>query len=214
MLADTGRFAAVNLREHSDTPGYDALLKDLAADEEARTKFLRGCLSKLGLEVKQEEVPIPNLTKIHLSSMNSTEAGELLFLFEDIITREEGEEYIKGENDLFHLEKPDSRWSMAALTQALANEYQPSKKQSGRGTPDPTAEYVQIPKCIVSHGTCWPEPKETPCFNHAIYYSSLRQFRAKETDAETWGDTFMYGEVITSTNSLLEKYEPPPRRHS
>ncbi|KAK0644034.1 biotin-protein ligase [Cercophora newfieldiana] len=199
-------FAATNLGKHRDIPGYDALISELAADDDARSGFLKGCLMKLGLEVSQEEYPVPSLSKIHLSSLNHTEVGELLHSFEDIITREDDEEYVKGENDLFHLEKPDSRWTMSALNQALANEYQENKKKTtGRGTPDPTAEYVQIPKSVVSHETAWPEPKETPCFNHAVFYSSLREFRELESEAEEWGDVFMYGEVITSTNTLLEK---------
>ncbi|KAK5654671.1 hypothetical protein OQA88_6994 [Cercophora sp. LCS_1] len=198
-------FAAVNLVKHREVPGYDDLITALSADEEARSNFLKACLTKLGLEVNQDEVPIPNLSKMHLSSLNNTDVGELLHSFEDIITREDGEEYIKGEADLFHLEKPDSRWSMAALNQALANEYSSTRKTTGRGTPDPTAEYVQIPKSVVSHETAWPEPKETPCFNHSVFYSNLRHFRKAEPQAEEWGNVFMYGEVVTSTNSLLEK---------
>lgn len=203
--ADLCRFAGANLGRHKDIDGYDSLISDLVADDDARVGFLKGCLVKLGLEVSQEESAVPSLSKIHLSSLNHTEVGELLYSFEDIITREDGEEYVKGENDLFHLEKPDSRWSMAALNQALANEYQATRKTTGRGTPDPTAEYIQIPKSVVSHETAWPEPKETPCFNHAVFYSSLRQYRQQETEAEEWGDVFMYGEVVTSTNTLLEK---------
>ncbi|KAK3347175.1 biotin-protein ligase [Lasiosphaeria hispida] len=198
-------FAAVNLGKHKGVPGYDALVDELAADDDGRTNFLKGCLAKLGLEVSEDDSSIPSLSKLHLSSANHVEVGELLFSFGDIITREDEEEYVKGQNDLFHLEKPDSRWSMATLNQALASEYGSPKKTTGRGTPDPTADYAQIPKRIVSHETAWPEPKETPCFNHAVYYSSLQEFRWKESDAREWGDLLMYGEVVTSTNTLLEK---------
>lgn len=125
--------------------------------------------------------------------------------FSDIITKADGEEYIKGENDIFHLEKPDSRWSLASLSRALSTEFEASKKNTGRVSPDPTADYSLIPKRIVSHDSSWPEPKETPYFNHAVYYSSLGEFRAKEPEAEGWGDVLMYGEVVTSTNTLLEK---------
>ncbi|KAK0616516.1 biotin-protein ligase [Immersiella caudata] len=200
-------FAAANLGRHGDIPGYDALISDLAADEDARSSFLKGCLAKLGLEVTQEEYPVPSLSKIHLSSLNHIEVGELLHSFEDIITRDDEEEYVKGENDLFHLEKPDSRWSMTALNQSLANEYQENKKKTtGRGTPDPTAEYIQILKSVVSHETAWPEPKETPCFNHAVFYSSLQEFRRLETEAEEWGDLFI-GRLLNPTRNpkLLSK---------
>ncbi|KAL1841002.1 hypothetical protein VTJ49DRAFT_7556 [Mycothermus thermophilus] len=197
-------FDAVNLSPQTDVSGYDDLIEALRADEEARTAFLKACLTKLGLEVSQRVSPVPSLSKLHLSSLHHTEISELLFSFQDIITKENGEEYIKGGNDLFHLEKPDSRWSMAELSEALQAELQPKPKPS-RGSPDPTTDYTHILKRIVSHQEAWPEPKETPYFNHAVYYSSLREFRAAEPGAETWGDVLMYGEVVTSTNTLLEK---------
>jgi biotin--protein ligase len=177
----------------------------LRADEEARTAFLKACLTKLGLEVSQSVSPVPSLSKLHLSALRHTEVSELLSSFQDIITKDNGEEYIKGENDLFHFEKPDSRWSMTELSEALTKELQQPKPKSSRASPDPTTDYSHIPKRIVSHEDAWPEPKETPYFNHSVYYSSLREFRAIESGAETWGDPLIYGEVVTSTNTLLEK---------
>lgn len=178
----------------------------LKEDEEARTSFLKACLAKFGLEVSPGTSHVPSLSKIHLSALHPAEVGELVSSFEDIITNEGGEEYIKGDTDLFHLEKPDSRWSLTALSEALSTEFNGSKRSTGRTSPDPTvSDYNKIPKRIVSHDEAWPEPKETPYFNHAVYYSSLREFRAQDPEAETWGNVLMYGEVITSTNTLLEQ---------
>lgn len=204
-MANIGRFDAVNLGRQSDVPGYDELIEALKVDEEPRTSFLKACLTKLGLEVSQGISAVPGLSKLHLSSLHHTEASEILCSFDDIITKEAGEDYIKGGNDLFHLEKPDSRWSLATLSEALSSEFSPTRKKTGRASPDPTTDYSHVTKRIVSHEDAWPEPKETPYFNHGVYYSSLREFRAKERDAETWGDVLMYGEVLTSTNTLLEK---------
>ncbi|KAK3303202.1 biotin-protein ligase [Chaetomium strumarium] len=198
-------FDAVNLSHQSDVPGYDGLIDALKADEESRTSFLKACLTKLGLEVSLEVCPVPGLSKLHLSALHPTEVGEILCSLDEIITKENGEDYIKGYNDLFHLEKPDSRWSMAALSEALSSEFEASKKGTGRESPDPTADYSRIVKRIVSHEDAWPDPKETPYFNHAVLYSSLREFRAREPEAESWGNVLMYGEVVTSTNTLLEK---------
>ncbi|KAK3945734.1 biotin--protein ligase [Diplogelasinospora grovesii] len=200
-------FAAANLsKQQPDVPEYEALVNALAEDDGGRTNFLKACLTKLGLEVSQGESAVPSLSKMHLSSINHTEVGELLHSFGDIITKEDEEEFVKGENDLFHLEKPDSRWSMAGLNSALTGSYEAPKKDTGRGTPDPTADYNSIPKRVVSHEDAWPEPKETPEFNHAVFYSSLKEYREKqETQAENWGDVLMYGEVVTSTNTLLDK---------
>ncbi|KAL2128801.1 hypothetical protein VTI74DRAFT_8621 [Chaetomium olivicolor] len=199
-------FDAVNLSHQSDVPGYDDLIAALKGDEEARTSFLKACLTKLGLEVSPGTANVPSLSKIHLSALQPAEVGELLCSFDDIITKDGGEEYIKGDNDLFHLEKPDSRWSLTSLSEALSAEFEACKRKPGRSSPDPTTtDYNATPKRIVSHDAAWPEPKETPYFNHSVFYSSLREFRAIDTEAETWGNVLMYGEVVTSTNTLLEQ---------
>lgn len=204
-MANVSRFDPVNLSQQPDVPGYDALVDALSADEEARTSFLKACLTMLGLEVSQGASAVPNLSSIHLSALRSTEVSETLCSLGDIISTADGEEYIKGENDLFHLEKPGSKWSLTALSEALAGELEAPKQNTGRASPDPTADYSSVPKRIVSHEDGWPEPKETPYFNHAVYYSSLKEFREQEPEAERWGDVLMYGEVVTSTNTLLEK---------
>ncbi|VBB79852.1 Putative Biotin-protein ligase [Podospora comata] len=197
-------FDAVNLGRHSDLPEYEKLIEELAADEPSRTTFLKACLTKLGLEVSRGTA-VPSLSKLHVSSIHHNEVGELLHSLDDIITKEDGDEYIKGENDLFHLEKPESRWDLTSLSRALQSELERPRISPSRGSPDPTTNYSHIPKRIVSHETAWPEPKETPYFNHAVYYSSLRQSREQNPGAEEWGDVLMYGEVVTSTNTLLEK---------
>lgn len=181
-------------------PGYDDIIEGLAADESSTTDLLKACLTKLGLEVSQEASLVPSLSRLHLSSINHVEVGEMLHSFSDIIVKDQGEEFIRGENDTFHLEKPDTRWSMASLGDAL------DTKTGDEASPkDTITDQNKIIKRIVSHEEAWPETKETPYFNHAVFYSSLREFREVDPQAEEWGNTFMYGEVVTSTNTLLEK---------
>ncbi len=181
-------------------PGYDDLIEGLAADEASTTDFLKACLTKLGLEVSQEASLVPSLSRLHLSSINHVEVGELLHSFADIIVKDKGEEFIRGENDTFHLEKPETRWSMASLGDAL------DAKSSDKASPkDTITDHNKIIKRIVSHEEAWPETKETPYFNHAVFYSSLQEFHDIDSLAEHWGDIFMYSEVVTSTNTLLEK---------
>ena len=218
ILTYVSRFAPENLDKNNGVPGYSELVDALAADSSARINFLKACLTKLGLEVTEQGSEIPSLSKLHLSALKSTDVGELLFSLDDAIDREEGEEFVRGENDLFHLEKPDSRWSVTELRKSLAAEYDkpktPKARSSGSSTPDPTADYISIPKRIVSHEEAWPEAKETPYFNHSVYYWSLKEFREREEEAENWGDVLMYGEVVTSTNTLLDRYVSATRHVS
>lgn len=206
-------FAAVNLEPHPQVEGYDDLIKALAEDDDHRTNFLKACLEKLGLEIRHESSSIPSLSKLHLSSLDPMEVGGLLVSFDDIITKDEqGEEFIKGENDTFHLERPDSRWHVDDLREALmAAHVDDIDDRKARDDPvkagavDGLVDYNKLVKTIVPHESAWPEPKETPYFNHHDFYSSLQEFRRRESEAYEWGDALMYGEVVTSTSTLLEK---------
>ncbi|KAI1504794.1 biotin-protein ligase [Biscogniauxia marginata] len=198
-------FAAANLSPHHDVEGYDELIASLQAADGARTSFLKACLAKLGLEVNQDLSGVPSLSRLHLSSISSDGVDDLLHVWEEIISREDGEEFIRAEHDTFHLEKPETRWSMDELQDSL-----PSNDSSGELTPPSSSDqamidYTTITKHIVTHEKGWPEAKETPYFNHNAFFASLRGYRAMETEAEEWGSYFMYGEVVTSTNTLLEK---------
>lgn len=206
-------FAAVNLEPHPDIEGYDELIKSLAEDDDHRTNFLKACLTKLGLEVNHEGSSVPSLSKLHLSALDPQDVGGLVTSFSDIITRDEdNEEIIKDGNDSFHIEHPDSRWSVNELRDSLQSAHVDDKDgNAARYDParatgiDGLVDYNKVLKTIVPHESSWPEPKETPYFNHHDYYASLQEFRRRETESYEWGDALMYGEVVTSTNTLLEK---------
>ncbi|CAI4213441.1 unnamed protein product [Parascedosporium putredinis] len=164
-----------------------------------RVKFLQACLSKLGLEVDETEAMMPSLSSLHLSALNPSEVDEMLHDWEDIIARDDrGEEFIKCENDTFHVEKKDSRWEPTASESAVAGGI---------------VDYTTIVKRVVPHGEAWPDVKETPSFHHNVFYTSLQSYRDMEPAAEEWGNQIMYGEVVTSTNTVLEK-EARDRLHS
>ncbi|KAI0593241.1 biotin-protein ligase [Biscogniauxia sp. FL1348] len=198
-------FAAVNLSPHHDVDGYDELIASLRADDSARTSFLKACLTKLGLDVNQETPGVPSLSRLHLSSLVIGDVDDLLHAWEEIISREDGEEYIKAEHDTFHLEKPETRWTMDDLKDSLPANDSTEQLTSPSSAEQPMIDYTTITKHIVTHEKSWPEAKATPYFNHNAFYASLRDYRVIETEAEEWGNHLMYGEVVTSTNTLLEK---------
>ncbi|KAI0174457.1 biotin-protein ligase [Pestalotiopsis sp. NC0098] len=193
-------FAPANLSPQNDVPGYDDLIATLKAADKDRATFLKACLVKLGLEVNQEATDIPSLSRMHLSALNSSDVDDLLHGLEEAITREDGEEYIKGENDTFHLEKPDTKWNMEALKRTLSHD-----NSQAAANADGIVDYSTITKRVLVHDEAWPDTKETPYFNHHVFYSGLQAYREADREARTWGDQLMYGEVVTSTNTLLEK---------
>lgn len=173
--------------------------------------FLRACLSRLGLDLSADPSAPPSLSRMHLTSANHVEVGEMLASWEEAITRETGqgqdaedkEEYIRGEHDVFRIEKQSSRWDVDELKQALPSS---GSGEAGEGR---MVDYDALVKVIVPHEEEWPDAKETPSFNHRLFYGSLKEYRAIEPAAEGWGDTLMYGEVVTSTNTLMDKYGAP-----
>ncbi|KAM0164147.1 hypothetical protein ACHAPC_000482 [Botrytis cinerea] len=203
-------FAAVNLDPTIKIPGYSDLVKDLAADDDSRTKFLKGCLSKLGLTVSEEASAAPSLSRIHLSSVHPPFVPELLASLEEIIEKENGEEIIKGENDTLHLERSESSWSVQSLVKSLSDAVVSTAEEKhtieSAKADDGIIDYNAIPKRVIFHETDWPSTKETPYFNHHAFYSNLRLYQQEKlSEAEEFGNTLLYGEVVTSTNTMLEK---------
>ncbi|RFU36226.1 hypothetical protein B7463_g7, partial [Scytalidium lignicola] len=207
-------FAAVNLNSDAGGPDYAKVVKALLEDDEARTSFLKACLVKLGMTVNQEQSSIPSLSSLHLSSLNHIEVSELLEDWKEIITEEDGEDYIKGENDTFHLEKQQSKWSLNTLAKSLPlvgssekdKENINAEQPEVAGSDDKIVDYNAIIKSLISHESVWPGIKETPNFNHHAFYANLRQYQNEgNIEAEEFGKTLLYGNVITSTNTLLEK---------
>jgi biotin--protein ligase len=185
----------------------------LAEDDLSRVSFLKACLAKLGLIISQKTTSVPSLSRLHLSSLHHFLVPELLVSWENIITKQDGEEYIKGENDTFHLEQQDSRWSLNSLVKSLPipgiskeSEEHIADKADDAASDDRIVDYNAITKSLIPHETEWPGTKETPYFNHHSFYANLREYQEeRDSEAEEFGKYLMYGEVVTSTNTMLEK---------
>lgn len=207
------RFASVNLDRSSGGPGYSEVVDAVAEDDESRTTFLKACLSKLGLKISQETSSVPSLSRLHLSSMNHIEISELLEELKDVVTVEDGEEYIKGQNDTFHIEKHSTRWSLNSVVKSLplidsgASAIQSKTEETDSTMEDRILDYDTIVKRLIPHEIEWPGGKETPYFNHHAFFANLRRYQQEgSSEAEEFGNVLMYGEVVTSTNTILEKY--------
>lgn len=149
--------------------------------------------------MNQGEDSVPSLSRLHLSSLTASTISEVVASLDDIITVEDDEEYIKDDNDTFRIEKPSS-WSV------------PEKKNESTEDDDEANEgrilnYSTIIKRIVVHDKEYPASKETPYFNHHAYFANLKHYRSESGEEENeFGQQILYGEVVTSTNTILEKY--------
>ena len=123
--------------------------------------------------------------------------------FQDIITIEDGEEYIKDENDTFHIERPSTWFTGSRI------ERQTEKINDNDSDEDRILNYSTIVKRVVIHDQEFPPSKDTPYFNHHAYFANLKHYRLKSPEQDSnFGEQILYGEVVTSTNTLLERYHP------
>lgn len=199
------RFAPVNLEPKPDVPGFSDVIAALAKDDKHRMDFIKACLTKLGLIVSGEQ-NVPSLSSLHLSSSDPTDTAALVSSLSHLVEKDEdGEDLIKDENDTFHIVKP-STWKMVDLAKALplATETKESADQSD-GSSNRIVDYNTVVKQIVVHEDDHPESKSTPYFNHQAFYTNLDHYQSQTHGASNFGSHLLYGEVVTSTNTLLEK---------
>lgn len=198
------RFAAVNLDREAGTPEFPEVIDALFQDDALRTNFLKACLSKLGLKVNEQQNTVPSLSRLHVTSLQSSDVSKLLEALRDIIVVEDGEEYIKDENDTFHIEKP-STWSLKSLSTALSDTTD-AKTDEEDNAEDRILDYSAIVKRLIPHEKEYPTGKETPYFNHHAYFSNLKHYQSVTKGVGLdFGANLLYGEVVTSTNTMLEK---------
>ena len=200
------RFASRNIEHKEEPPFFPEVVETLDNNDDLRSNFMKACLKKLGLIVDPGHNTVPTLSCLHLSSSTPGEVNRILNGLKEIITIENEEEYIKDENDTFLLE--NSSLSMSELSRTLSESDQAhSTRDSLADKEDRLQDYNAIIKRIVTYKDHPPASRSTPCFNHDLYFESLEDFQACTPRANmSFGRTLLYGETVTSTNTLLEKY--------
>jgi biotin--protein ligase len=222
------RFAAVNLTKGGDNPAYPRIVEALAADDKQRVDFMKACLAKLGLSPSQDDQGVPSLSRLHLSTLEASEVSRIASSWSDIVEEVDGKHLIKGENDTFSVEKQSGPWKaqdsstlslqkVADALPAVVKDVLPaaisdpssttSTEQENAKQDTGIVDYDKITKTLLVHDTSLPDTKQTPYFNHHAYFANLYAYKSKHhhNTSESFGNVLLYGEVVTSTNTLLEK---------
>lgn len=217
------RFAAVNLSRKGNDADYAKVVEALDQDDKLRTDFLKACLRKLSLHVNEMEHSVPSLSLLHLCSVQPTELPQFLGDLADIIVRDEnGKEMIKGANDTFMLERASGIFSVGKLKDAIssvlpssiappstggsADDAASRENQVSQSDKGMTLDYDKVVKRIFVHEEGFPSAKETPYFNFAAYYANWAAYVRNTNGTEgIFGKNIIYGEVVTSTSTLLDK---------
>ncbi|KAL6711253.1 biotin holocarboxylase synthetase [Coniothyrium glycines] len=239
MTGPHPEFAPQNLSKMPSLPAYSSIIDSVASTDATRLAFLRLVLQKLGLQVNESEQVTPILSRLHLTSHSVTDVAKLVEGWSQILTVIDGDNYIKGENDVFRIEEEGTAWSVKELKRAVSavseklptlasvtgntetevavnletkkkpktkeEEIQECVEYTAKSRSDQILDYDKIVKVIVPHKQGVPTTRETP-FHHEAYYANLHHYHTKLRNPNaSFGKHLMYGEVVTSTNSLLEK---------
>ncbi len=79
-------------------------------------------------------------------------------------------------------------------------------QKENEGDEEKIIDYDKIVKRLLIHDKDQPESKDTPYFNHHAYVANLKHYESQSRGiGRTFGKELLYGEVVTSTNTLLEK---------
>ena len=163
---------------------------DYAAKEVSRQALLRSTLAMLDLDVSDLPAPPPRLLPLFLTSDKSDRLASTLSSLSAIKTgATQSSLEIKDRHDRFVLHNFDQ----AATVWAEAN--------STPGTTD--AEELQLAsKNIIACIEGLPASQLTPLFDVSAYF---RQLRTISNSPAPFGDILLYGETVTSTQTMLDK---------
>ncbi|KXT00185.1 hypothetical protein AC578_7029 [Pseudocercospora eumusae] len=219
-------FAGINLnRDETSNPNYGEIIDALLATDKQRTDFLKACLGKFGLDTSDEPQAVPSLSHLHLSSAQPGEVSDMLQRWRQtgILAGGTGRYVINGENDTFKV-KIEGRWDFDDLKDAVAELLPSAVKEAASAvsnasgaenerniqadpeSADRILDYNALTKTLIPHTQSLPTAKATPHFQHAAFYSHLKNFQAKQPGLSgDYGRVILYGEVVTSTQTILEK---------
>lgn len=195
ISCSVGKGTAVLIATH---PEYDMetfddkVMEDLVASEPDRKLFLRAVFAKMGLDVgnkQSDNDQVPALTPIYLCANNPMAtrsiATELESLAKDGI--------IKDSTNEFWLTRQDND----DLHQKLAS-LQLNNKES----------VTPLEVRLMTSDPAWPDSTVTPNFNIKTFFEELKRQREREWGGGKWyhfGNVMMYSQVITSTQTVLDK---------
>lgn len=176
---------------------YSAMIQVLEQHNLSRIEFMKAILLKMGLKVNSTEIPIPGLSRLFLTSLYPP----ALKHFIDRLREEIG--FSGPQNNLLVCSNDTFRIWNAAQPDRFTTSDQPAEEEED--------DLNKIIKDIDVYTTGLPDSRMAGHFNLSLYYSKLRELKAaaypmftSENEHQfTMGATILYGEVVTSTSTML-----------
>lgn len=175
-------FSPELLRAPAPNTPYAATIAQLRRYDTQRIAFLSGVLRRLGLKVNDPDAAgqvFP--TRPSRMALSALYAERLPYVLEELFAAigDASTQTIHGTKNLF------------VLSDASQGLFHTNTRQN--------MSHIRVDAYYKS----LPEIKHTPNFNHELYYNSLRSFYSDGRLIEDLGSFLLYGEVVSSTSSLL-----------
>lgn len=194
------------MKPEKDDWHFQHVVSELEKEDAGRRQFLRACLIKLGLKVNTDaDAGVPRLTPIYLSSHSDPKRAQAIL--SDLKENMDfvGQNTFEDVHDTFVIHEENE-----ADHELLIQEGE---------VPDSIDELCEAPKHVkIFTSDLLPKNEETPYFNMRAYFEHLqRLYNANNVpeNERSFGSVLAYGEVVTSTNTLLDanprwlRYLPP-----
>ncbi|ODV93811.1 hypothetical protein PACTADRAFT_46022 [Pachysolen tannophilus NRRL Y-2460] len=166
---------------------YASIIETLRKFDHTRIRFFKKWLTKLGLKVNDEATSRPRLTPLLLTSMKAGVIPKLIQDWQSKIGFEQNN-LLRGNNDTFRIHEAGKEYTNLSHL----------SKQEEFEDPDTAIKELEIfPEYEVA------DRKLTPYFNLQLYYSVLSHLSGG--DVGDLGTTLVYGEVVTSTSTMIDK---------
>lgn len=174
---------------------------DIKSSEKLRIKFLRTTLTRLGLQVPADTEPAYSISRPLPQFLTSTPEKPTIVsqILDAIAAPQPGTQLamLKDANDEFYFH------SLQECSDLMR-----SSREEAKTTSDPST--WQPKHIIVYKDGALPEKELTPIFDVAFFYKALATARSKFDIPKTpqpWGvgEALLYGEAITSTQTMLDK---------
>ena len=195
-------------------------MESLTKGDKQRVLFLKACLKKLGLDVSEGDHLVPSLSSLHLTAISCASVASLVNSWKDIITiHEDDDNLLFGEKDTFRLHRQpvvqkslitsastdkEIEKNVAKTSLKEANNGEDTFRESNADANE-ASEQAKVVLDVIAHELNLPVNKETPFFNHHAYYANLKLYGEGKQDDILFGQYLLYGEVVTSTSTMLEK---------
>ncbi|KAK6532192.1 biotin holocarboxylase synthetase, variant 2 [Arthrobotrys megalospora] len=156
-------------------------------DEARRLMFMSALFRLLGLKSNDDMELVPSSSTLHLSGLNPGEVTRLLGGLKDV--RSPG---------------TDGPASMVIEAEAATFLLEGRQITPSTSIPDDRTDGDSIVRVKIYENSI-PTDGETPNFSVLTYFQRLRNYHSQPGNKFNFGSPLLYGELMTSTNSILDR---------